>query len=158
MPNTLNQITMNVPKGRRITLPKFFNIKEGEPIIIQELEDGGIKISHDSNDNRDSSDDMITIYGVVIGADKAHTWWGIFCDKNGNIFARVCSSSQYYLLQDLSIPTVRDKKKLDNKCGVGLWMQPEIINWTEEIIPGGIACIRMQLFIELTNGTWPPKR
>lgn len=153
------QAIINVGVNRRITLPQFINVNEGEQVLFKENKDGNFELTIFTNAPKKK------IYAVVIGKESPDLfvniickWWGIFIDQNGIILGRQRASSIEYLKKDLSSPDKVGRGKLDNQCGKGLWEYPIILSYQDIEESGNRELIKTVFNIKskFEQGSWPP--
>lgn len=156
---------MTVGNGRRIRLPDFLGIEEGQQVIIKKEANGEITLSNYSTAPKK------VVYGVVIGREfvnslnadlsskKFERWWGIFIDENGIVLGRQRSSSREMLWKDLSCPDSKGREKLNNQCGKGMWNFPLLIDLSEiPSLPHKSRTMVQTIQGHFREGQWPPIR
>ena len=164
MRGTLEQAIINVGVNRRITLPQFIKVDEGQQLLVRENEEGSFELTVYTNAPKKK------IYAVVIGKEtperlanatelaKQYKWYGIFVDENGIVLARQKATTLEYLKKDLSCPDKRGRDKLDNQCGRGLWEFPVILSYQDVENSKNVELLRTVLHIKnaFVRGEWPP--
>lgn len=141
-----------VGKSRRITLPKEFNIAEGDKMNFVINDKGQLIFTP----IRTAPIGKIKLYAVIIGRSiTSGRYFGVIMDSNGIIGARVNSSSEQYLIQDMTLMQDKDvKSKLNKKFGENNWERPIY----RLIISPEMHKVANDLEIGLRNGTWPPTK
>jgi hypothetical protein len=149
----------NVTKGRRVTLPAILaELEENDQLVFSKTETEGMYIFKKINVPTVNQPQMKKpLYAAVIGQHLGNgRWYGIIMDKTGLIKARVNSSSLLYLRKDLTeLSDLKYKKKLDEKCGVGQWLLPVMVESSS--MPEGVANTIAECMFGLSNGSWPPE-
>ena len=156
-PTKLNRA--NVTKGRRVTLPALLiDLQENDQLVFDKTTVEGVYVFKKINiPNVNESHPKKQLYAAVIGQHAGNgRWYGIIMDKTGLIKTRVNSSSLLYLRKDLTeLADFKYKKKLDEKCGLGQWLMPVMVESSS--MSQGVADTISECMFGLGNGSWPPE-
>jgi len=136
-----------VGRGRVVTLPTDFNVKEGDKMVACLTDTGNLYLTK-------KRDDKVKLYAAVIGQHLGNgRWYGIIIAETGHVIARDSSSTRDFLIQDLTSMHSKLENKINQKCGDN-WFRPEYI--ADDFLPLPVYSRVQELRKAMAYDEWPP--